>query len=181
MEFVESFIKGIFVLTPRKFEDERGCFMESFNQQTFNDIVGSNITFAQDNESVSFKNVLRGLHFQNPPSAQGKLVRVANGSVFDVAVDIRKNSPTYGKWHGEMLSAQNRKQLWIPEGFAHGFVALEDDTKFLYKCTSYYSPQSEQTLLWNDSTLAIDWKIEHPIISLKDKNGKSFKEFLSPF
>lgn len=172
MKISKSFIDGLLVLTPKVFTDERGYFIESFNQQKFDEAVGKKIIFVQDNESVSKKHVLRGLHYQNPPNAQGKLVRVVSGSVYDVAVDLRKNSPTYGKWHGEILSAENKKQFWIPEGFAHGFVSLEDNTVFLYKCTNFYAPQSEGTIIWNDPSLAIDWKVESPIISEKDAEGK---------
>lgn len=181
MEINRPFIDGLLVLTPKKFTDERGYFIESFNQQKFNEAVGKNILFVQDNESVSKKNVLRGLHYQNPPCAQGKLVRVVQGSVFDVAVDLRKKSPTYGQWHGEILSAENKKQFWIPEGFAHGFVSLEDNTVFLYKCTSFYAPQSEGTIRWNDPTLAIDWEVETPIISEKDAEGEYFANIESLF
>lgn len=181
MEIIKPLINGLLVLIPRRYEDERGCFMESFNQKKFNDAVGQTVTFYQDNESVSSKNVIRGLHFQSPPYAQGKLVRVVKGSVFDVAVDIRKESPTYGKWYGEVLSEENGKQLWIPEGFAHGFVALEENTKFLYKCTNYYAPQFENTILWDDSMLNINWKVTVPIISSKDAQGVNFLDFQSPF
>lgn len=181
MQVVQPYIEGLLVVTPRKFEDERGYFSESFNQKVFNEIVGADICFVQDNESVSSKNVLRGLHFQKTPHAQGKLVRVTSGSVLDIAVDIRKESPTFGQWHGEILSATNGKMFWIPEGFAHGFIALEDHTRFLYKCTDYYAPDSEGTLLWNDSTLNIEWGNNHPIVSEKDKKGSIFEELNSPF
>lgn len=181
MQVVHPYIEGLLVLTPRKFEDERGYFTESFNQRVFNELVGADIRFVQDNESVSSRYVLRGLHFQKPPHAQGKLVRVSSGSVLDIAVDLRKDSPTFGKWHGEILSAANGKLFWIPEGFAHGFIALEDHTKFLYKCTDYYAPDSEGTLRWNDPTLNIDWGNNHPIVSEKDKKGRIFEELNSPF
>ncbi|MBC9811468.1 dTDP-4-dehydrorhamnose 3,5-epimerase [Crocinitomicaceae bacterium CZZ-1] len=181
MQVVHPYIEGLLVLTPRKFEDERGYFTESFNQRVFNELVGADIRFVQDNESVSSRHVLRGLHFQKPPHAQGKLVRVSSGSVLDIAVDLRKDSPTFGKWHGEILSAANGKLFWIPEGFAHGFIALEDHTKFLYKCTDYYAPDSEGTLRWNDPTLNIDWGNNHPIVSEKDKKGRIFEELNSPF
>lgn len=174
-------IEDLLVITPKKFFDDRGYFTESFNEQQFSSMVGKSIKFVQDNESVSSKNVLRGLHFQNSPHAQGKLVRVVRGAVFDVAVDIRKDSPTYGQWHGELLSEDNGKLFWIPEGFAHGFVALEDQTKFLYKCTNYYAPSAEDTLLWNDPILAIDWGVTAPIISEKDNKGKNFETFESKF
>lgn len=181
MQIKETNIEGLLVLRPRRFEDERGYFFESFNQQQFSQLVNQTIEFVQDNESVSKKGVVRGLHFQSPPHAQGKLVRVASGSVLDVAVDIRKNSPTYGQWHAELLSAENGTQFWIPAGFAHGFVALEDQTQFLYKCTNYYAPSAEATLLWNDPQLNIDWNCSNPIVSEKDKQGTSFSSFISPF
>lgn len=181
MEIIRPFIHGLITLIPKKHEDDRGHFLESFNQRVFNEIVGKEILFVQDNESVSKKNVLRGLHFQHPPHAQGKLVRVANGSALDIAVDLRRNSPTYGKWHSELLSADNGKLFWIPEGFAHGFLALENDTRFLYKCTDYYAPQSEGTILWNDTSIGIEWGVSAPLISEKDQIGTVFEQFLSPF
>jgi dTDP-4-dehydrorhamnose 3,5-epimerase len=163
------------------FGDQRGYFLESFNEKLFSEVVGKKITFVQDNESLSSKNVVRGLHFQKPPYAQGKLVRVVKGSVLDVAVDLRKKSPTFGKVFTIELSETNKRQFWIPEGFAHGFATLEDNTIFQYKCTSYYSPENEETIKWNDSTLGIDWKINEPIISDKDKKGLPFGGFKSPF
>lgn len=181
MKIEKTLIEDLVVLTPKKFYDDRGYFFESFNQKVFNDIMGKEINFVQDNESLSAKHVLRGLHFQNPPFAQGKLVRVASGSVLDVAVDIRKNSPTYGQWHSELLSAENGKIFWIPEGFAHGFISLEENTQFLYKCTNYYAPSAEQTLLWDDPQLNINWKESTPIISEKDKQGILFHKFTSLF
>ncbi len=181
MDVIATPINDLIVFVPKKFEDSRGYFFESFNQSKFNEIVGKDVLFVQDNESLSAKNVLRGLHFQTPPTAQGKLVRVVSGAVFDVAVDLRKNSPTFGKWHGELLSEENNKLMWIPEGFAHGFLSLEDNTKFLYKCTNYYSPGNEQTILWNDPLINIDWKISEPIISEKDKKGATFTDFITPF
>ena len=181
MNIIKPDIEGLLILTPCVFEDERGVFMESFNKQKFNEAVGREVNFVQDNQSVSKKGVLRGLHFQSPPFAQGKLVRVIKGSVIDVAVDIRKNSPTYGDHVAVELTAENNEQFWIPEGFAHGFVALEDETTFLYKCTNYYAPQSEGTLLWNDPTLNIDWGISDPIISDKDAIGQEFSNFVSDF
>lgn len=181
MEINKLAIEGLAVLTPRKYEDERGYFLESFNQKKFNELIGKNIVFVQDNESVSIKNTLRGLHFQHPPFSQAKLVRVVKGAVLDIVVDIRKDSATFGQWHGEILSESNGKLFWIPEGFAHGFAALEENTKFLYKCTNYYAPKSESTLLWNDETLNIDWGVLNPIISKKDKEGIRLKDFLSPF
>ncbi len=181
MNIIKPEIEGLLIFTPRVFQDERGAFMESFNKRQFEEAVGRKVDFVQDNQSVSRKGVLRGLHFQTPPYAQGKLVRVIKGAVIDVAVDIRKNSPTYGDYVAVELTAENQEQLWIPEGFAHGFVALEEDTTFLYKCTNYYSPQSEGTLLWNDPTLNIDWGISNPIISEKDAIGQEFSNFVSDF
>ncbi len=181
MNIIKPDIEGLLIITPRVFEDERGAFMESFNKQKFDEAVGREVNFVQDNQSVSKKGVLRGLHFQSPPFAQGKLVRVIKGAVIDIAVDIRKNSPTYGDYVAVELTAENNEQFWIPEGFAHGFVALEDETTFLYKCTNYYAPQSEGTLLWNDPTLNIDWGISDPIISEKDAIGQEFSNFVSDF
>jgi len=181
MEIRKTKIEGLLVVKPKIFQDDRGVFFESFNHAKFQELIGEEMIFVQDNESVSMKNVVRGLHFQLPPHAQGKLVHVARGSVLDVAVDLRTNSPTYGQWHAELLSAENHTMFWIPEGFAHGFVALEDDTTFLYKCTNYYSPSSEGTILWNDEILNIDWGISSPIVSSKDTNGEKFVNFTSPF
>ncbi len=181
MKAIPTDIKDVFIIEPRVFQDERGLFFESFQQETFNDLIGRKLTFVQENESISKKGVIRGLHFQNPPHAQGKLVRVIKGSVLDVAVDIRKDSITYGKSISVVLTSENRRQLWIPEGFAHGFVALEEDTIFQYKCTNYYNKASEDALLWNDSTLAIDWKIDQPILSPKDEIAPAFDQFQSPF
>ncbi len=174
-------IDGLFIFQPRVFEDERGSFFESFQHEKFCEAIGQEILFVQDNESISHKNVLRGLHFQLPPFAQGKLVRVIKGSVLDLAVDLRKNSHTYGQHFKLILSAENKKQLWIPAGFAHGFLALENETIFAYKCTNYYHPASEQTLLWNDESLTIEWECSAPIVSEKDQVGARFNEFISPF
>lgn len=181
MKIEKTVIDGVLILTPNIYGDERGYFFESFNQKQFEAAVGKEVIFVQDNQSKSQKNVLRGLHFQNPPHAQGKLVRVLSGSVLDVAVDIRKNSPTYGKHLTFELNAQTNKMVWLPEGIAHGFAALEDDTVFFYKCTNYYNKESEDCILWNDKNLNIDWKIEHPILSEKDREGKPFKTFESNF
>lgn len=181
MKINKPFIEGLLVITPQKYEDERGYFIESFNQTKFEEVLNKKISFVQDNESVSSKNVLRGLHFQTPPYSQGKLVRVVKGAVFDVAVDLRKDSPTYGLWHGEILSEENGKIFWIPEGFAHGFLSMEENTKFLYKCTNYYHPKSEQTIIWNDPLLNVNWNISDPIVSVKDKKGIIFDDFKSPF
>ncbi len=180
MQTIYTPIEGLIVIKPKIFEDERGYFFEPFNQNIFNKTI-KEITFVQDNESLSQKGVLRGLHFQNPPYAQGKLVRVIKGSVLDVVVDIRKNSSTYGKSYSIELNEINKIQLWIPEGFAHGFLTLEDNTIFSYKCTNLYNKESEDCILWNDSDLGIGWGIENPTLSEKDKLGKKFKHFISPF
>jgi len=174
-------IEGLVVLEPRRFHDDRGYFFESFNEQKYSELLGEEAVFVQDNVSCSKMNVLRGLHFQNPPFAQGKLVSVIKGKVLDVAVDLRKDSPTYGQHEIIELSAENGLQFYIPPGFAHGFVALEEDTLFSYKCTNYYSPSHEETLLWNDSNLNINWKCSKPLVSEKDKIGKLFDTFVSPF
>jgi dTDP-4-dehydrorhamnose 3,5-epimerase len=182
MTFERIGIDGLLELTPRVFEDERGYFFESFNQRTFNEAVGEEIIFVQDNESLSSKNVLRGMHFQTPPYAQGKLVRVTQGAVLDVAVDLRKNSKTYGQYHKCVLSAKNKKQFWIPAGFAHGFLTLEENTVFNYKCTNYYNQASELALNWNDPSLAIEWELNTaPVLSAKDQNNPAFTNFSSPF
>lgn len=181
MTVLPTAIKDVIIIEPVVFQDERGVFFESFQQEKFNELIGQQLTFVQENESISKKGVVRGLHFQTPPHAQGKLVRVVKGSVLDVAVDIRKDSLTYGKYISVVLSSENRKQLWIPAGFAHGFVALEDDTVFQYKCTNYYNKASEDALLWNDKTLAIDWKVDQPILSPKDEIASTFDQFKSPF
>lgn len=179
---IEKFeIEGLALLDTKVFSDDRGVFFESFNQELFETLTGDQVTFVQDNVSISKKNVLRGLHFQAPPYAQGKLVRVLNGKVIDVAVDIRKNSPTYGQHVAVELSAENAKMFWIPAGFAHGFVALEDDTLFSYKCTATYNKESEGDLLWSDSRLNINWGVNNPILSDKDKIAESFTKFVSPF
>ncbi|TNF47209.1 MAG: dTDP-4-dehydrorhamnose 3,5-epimerase [Bacteroidetes bacterium] len=181
MIFTETFIKGLFVIEPKVFGDSRGYFMETFKLDLFQKETGFSGEFVQENESMSSKNVLRGLHFQKPPFAQGKLVRVVQGSVLDVAVDIRKGSPTYGQYYSILLSAENKKQFWIPEGFAHGFASLEDQTIFQYKCTNFYSPENEGCISWNDHDLGISWEIDDPNISEKDKNGVPFRDFISPF
>ena len=174
-------IEGLVVIETKRFDDSRGYFYESYNLKKYQDLLGASFNFVQDNISVSAKNVLRGLHFQNPPHAQGKLVSVVKGSVLDVAVDIRKDSRTYGKYQSIVLSAENGLQFWIPPGFAHGFLALEDDTIFSYKCTNYYHPESEESLIWNDTDIAIDWKIKNPIISPKDELSGFFNTFVSKF
>ena len=179
MGWIDTELEGVKIFEPRIFSDNRGYFFESFNQKTFEEAIGKKIEFVQDNESVSKKGVIRGLHFQMPPFAQGKLVRVNRGSVIDVAVDLRKSSATYGKFVAVALSAENKRQLWIPEGFAHGFSSLEDGTQFLYKCTNYYHPQSEATLLYSD--FPIDWMVQNPIVSDKDQIGESISNFVTPF
>lgn len=172
MKIIKTEIPEVLIFEPKVFGDDRGFFMESFNQKIFEDSVGRKVEFVQDNHSKSSKGVLRGLHFQQEPYAQGKLVRCAAGEVFDVAVDIRKNSPTFGKWVGVNLSAENKRQLWIPEGFAHGFMTLEDNTEFLYKTTNYYHPESEGSILWSDAEIGIQWpKMDNLILSEKDKNA----------
>lgn len=181
MEVLKTSVEGLLILEPKIFGDDRGYFLESFNDKVFSALVGTKVCFVQDNESLSNKNVVRGLHFQYPPHAQGKLVRVVKGSVLDVVVDLRKSSKTYGKVFTIELSELNKRQFWIPPGFAHGFGTLEDNTIFQYKCTDYYSPQNEATICWNDKSLDIDWIINEPIISEKDKNGLSFGAFKSPF
>lgn len=176
MKAVPLAIPDVILLEPTVFGDDRGFFFESFNQRRFEEIIGRKVDFVQDNHSRSAKNVLRGLHYQIQ-QPQGKLVRVVAGEVFDVAVDIRKSSSSFGQWVGEMLSAENKKQLWIPEGFAHGFVVLSDFAEFLYKTTDYYAPAYERCIAWNDSSLAINWRIEgSPTLSTKDSCGISLNQ-----
>jgi len=181
MNIIETKINGLLILEPRVFGDDRGWFMESFNQKNFEQALterGLEVpNFVQDNHSYSQKGVLRGLHYQLNPHAQGKLVRVVQGRAWDVAVDIRENSETYGQWVGVELSAENQKQFWIPEGFAHGFVALEDNTQFLYKATNYYNKDSERAIIWNDKSLAIEWptsNLVEVLVSDKDKEADTF-------
>jgi dTDP-4-dehydrorhamnose 3,5-epimerase len=180
MEIIKTPLEGLLIIKPSVFEDERGYFFESYNHEKFL-AEGLDLKFVQDNESKSKKGVLRGLHFQAPPFAQGKLVRVMRGSVLDVAVDIRKKSPTYGNWESIVLSGNNKWMYWIPAGFAHGFVTLEDDTIFFYKCTNVYNKASEGSVNWNDPSLKIDWGVSEPIISDKDKTAPGFRDFNSPF
>jgi dTDP-4-dehydrorhamnose 3,5-epimerase len=170
MKITTTAIEGVLILEPRVFGDERGFFFESFNQRTFNEAVGHPVDFVQDNHSRSARGVLRGLHFQRAPHAQGKLVRVTQGSVFDVAVDIRTGSATFGRWVGMELSGQNHRQLWIPPGLAHGFLVTSDSADFLYKTTDYYRPDSEGSVRWDDPDLAIAWPLEGitPALSAKD-------------
>lgn len=181
MEIISTPIKDVLIIKPQVFNDDRGAFYESFNSQKFNKEVGRNVTFLQDNISISKQNVVRALHLQKPPYAQGKLVSVIKGKVLDVAVDLRTNSETYGKHFSLELSSENKLMLWIPEGFAHGFSALENDTVFSYKCTNSYNKESEMSILWNDPDLQIDWRIENPILSEKDMLAQPFKDFKSPF
>lgn len=178
MNVEHTAIDGVLILQPTLFGDERGFFMESFNQQRFDAAVGRPTAFVQDNHSRSTKGVLRGLHYQMAPHAQGKLVRVTRGSVFDVAVDIRLGSPTFGRWVGVELSEENHRQLWLPAGMAHGFLVTSDSADFLYKTTDYYTPAAERCIHWNDPELAIDWPdIGHPpTVSAKDAQGAPFRE-----
>ncbi|MCX9145748.1 dTDP-4-dehydrorhamnose 3,5-epimerase [Erythrobacter sp. WG] len=171
MNIIETALAGVLIIEPKVFGDARGFFMETWNAGTFA-AAGLDLAFVQDNHSRSQKGVLRGLHFQNP-GPQGKLVRVTKGAVFDVAVDLRKSSPTFGQWTGIELSAANKRMFWVPEGFAHGFLTLEDDTDFLYKCTAPYAPQSEHTLAWDDPAVGIDWPDigMAPLVSDKDARG----------
>lgn len=180
MEIKDTFIEGLKVIVPDVFHDNRGYFYESYNEKRFFE-AGLTMKFVQDNESMSSKGVLRGLHFQNSPYSQGKLIRVIKGEVLDVAVDLRKNSATYGKYYKLLMNEDNKLMFYIPEGFAHGFLTLKDDTVFSYKCTNFYNKQSEGGIMWNDTTLNIDWNIKNPIISEKDKNNISFADFNSPF
>ena len=176
MKATRTRIPDVWLIEPRVFGDERGFFFESFNEQAFNAATGNTLPFVQDNHSKSTKGVLRGLHYQLPPRAQGKLVRVVQGEVFDVAVDIRKGSPTYGQWIAETLSADNKKQLWIPLGFAHGFLTLSDTAEFLYKTTDTWSPEHERAIIWNDPALNINWPLNGvtPTLAPKDAAALAF-------
>jgi len=175
MKVIDTKIPDVKLLEPRVFEDERGYFYESFNQKQFEEVIGYPVNFVQDNHSQSAKNTLRGLHYQLPPHAQGKLVRVTVGEVFDVAVDIRRNSPTFGQWVGEYLSAENRRQLWIPPGFAHGFLVTSELAEFQYKCTDFYAPECEGSIRWDDKEVNIDWPVENkPVLSRKDGEAVEF-------
>lgn len=172
MNIIDTKIPDVKIIEPTVFGDERGFFFESFNQQLFEEAVGYSVNFVQDNHSRSSKGVLRGLHYQLAPHAQGKLVRCVVGEVFDVAVDIRKSSSTFGHWVGVNLSAENKRQLWIPEGFAHGFITLSNTVEFLYKTTDYYCVASERGIQWNDEKLAVIWPIEGLILTLSDKDKR---------
>ena len=170
-------IPDILIIEPKLFEDDRGVFFESFNLDTFRDATKLNVEFFQENHSISHKAALRGLHYQLPPYAQGKLVRVIQGEVFDVVVDMRRSSPTFGQHVSQILTAENKKQMWIPEGFAHGFLTLSQTSEFLYKTTAAYSAKDEECIIWNDDFLKIAWPLNLPIrISPKDTRGKRFRE-----
>jgi dTDP-4-dehydrorhamnose 3,5-epimerase len=179
MKVTACAIADVLLIEPRVFGDERGFFMESFNQRAFNAATGLALDFVQDNHSRSARGVLRGLHFQ-AVQPQGKLVRVVAGSVFDVAVDIRRDSPTFGQWVGEVLSAENKRQRWVPPGLAHGFLVLSDSADFLYKTTDYYAPEHERCIAWNDPTLAVQWPLDGmvPALSAKDVAGLAFEAAL---
>ncbi|HBP01515.1 MAG: dTDP-4-dehydrorhamnose 3,5-epimerase [Candidatus Moranbacteria bacterium GW2011_GWE1_49_15] len=181
MEIEKTTLEGAYLLKPQVFEDERGFFMETYSKKILEE-VGIKADFVQDNHSMSVtKGVLRGLHFQKGEDAQAKLVRCTKGAVYDVIVDLRKDSPTYGKWEGFELSEQNKWMLFVPRGFAHGFCTLEDYTEFQYKCDNFYAPESEGGIAWNDPDLNIYWPITEPILSEKDKNHPELKDFNSPF
>jgi len=172
MKPIPTAIPGVLVIEPAVFGDARGAFFESWNRRSFSNLVGREVDFVQDNHSVSGRGVLRGLHYQLDPRAQGKLVRVVAGEVFDVAVDLRRSSATFGRWVGERLSSENRRMMWVPEGFAHGFLVLSEAAQFLYKTTDYYSPEHERTLLWNDPAIGVSWPLEGaPLLKPKDAAG----------
>ena len=176
MRIIPTILPEVLILEPRVFGDERGFFLESYNRREFNDVVGRSVDFVQDNHSRSAQGVLRGLHYQLPPHAQGKLVRVVSGRVFDVAVDVRHGSPRFGQWVGAELTAENQHQLWIPPGFAHGFLVLSDSADFLYKTTGYYAPQAERAVRWDDPMLGIRWPVPAAIqvvVSAKDAAAPS--------
>jgi dTDP-4-dehydrorhamnose 3,5-epimerase len=180
MQIEKNHIDGLRVIKPDVFDDPRGYFFESYNIEKFRQL-GIDVLFLQDNESKSGKGVLRGLHFQVPPYEQGKLVRVIRGAVLDVAVDLRKSSPTYGQWASIELSEKNKWMYWIPAGFAHGFLTLEENTVFFYKCTRVYHKEAERSIAWNDPDLKIGWGTETPLVSDKDNTAGSFRDFISPF
>lgn len=180
MQVTKTFIEGLLVIQPTVFHDSRGYFYEPYNRKAYTE-AGIPDEFVQDNQSFSQKGVVRGLHFQNPPHAQAKLLRILQGSIWDVAVDIRKGSPTYGKYFGIELSAENKTIFYVPKGFAHGFLTLEDNTLLLYKCSDFYDKPSEESLIWNDPDVAIPWKVDSPILSEKDLKGKKLSELKSQF
>lgn len=175
MKVTQTALPGVLIIEPQVFGDERGFFLESFNQRAFDAAVGRPVTFVQDNHSLSARNVLRGLHYQLKQT-QGKLVRVIAGEVLDVAVDLRRSSPDFGKWYSFVLSAENKRMGWIPEGFGHGFVVLSESAEFLYKTTDYWAPEHERTIRWDDPDLAIDWPVREPTLSAKDRVGTPFRE-----
>ncbi|QDP01947.1 dTDP-4-dehydrorhamnose 3,5-epimerase [Thalassotalea sp. PS06] len=177
MKLIDTAIEDVKIIEPQVFGDERGFFMETYRASIIDELTGGK-PFVQDNHSKSSQGILRGLHYQMQ-STQGKLVRVVQGEVFDVAVDMRKDSPTFGKWVGEILSAENKRQLWVPEGFAHGFYVMSETAEFVYKCTDYYAPEHDRSLKWDDPTVAIQWPLvngEQPLLSAKDEAGKSFED-----
>jgi dTDP-4-dehydrorhamnose 3,5-epimerase len=178
MNIIKTALEGVLILEPKVFGDERGFFMESFNQRVFDEAVGRHVDFVQDNHSRSARGVLRGLHFQLPPHAQGKLVRVTQGSVFDVAVDVRRGSPTFGRWVGVELSGTNHRQFWIPAGFAHGFLVTSDSADFLYKTTDYYAPQAEGAVRWDDPAVGVQWPLDGrpPLLAPKDAQAPLLAE-----
>lgn len=180
MNIIETEIKGVYIIEPKVFGDSRGYFFESFSQREFESVIGP-VTFVQDNQSKSSYGVIRGLHFQKPPHAQAKLVRVVKGKVLDVAVDLRKDSPTFGKYMAVELSDENHRQVFIPKGFAHGFSVLSEEAVFQYKCDEYYAPEFEAAIAWDDQDLNIDWKVpaEDVVLSQKDRNHPTFNEFIS--
>jgi dTDP-4-dehydrorhamnose 3,5-epimerase len=173
--------KDLLIIQPSVFADERGYFFESFNESKFRVETGLNITFVQDNQSMSSKGVLRGLHFQTPPKSQAKLIQVVKGAVLDVVVDLRINQPTFGQHYKILLTSDNKTQLFVPEGFAHGFAVLEDNTIFAYKCSNYYSKENDRSMLWSDPALKINWEIENPIVSEKDQAALNFDQYQDVF
>jgi dTDP-4-dehydrorhamnose 3,5-epimerase len=180
MQIETTKLNGVLLLKPRVFRDDRGFFLESWNKRAFDEAAGRIVEFVQDNHSRSVRGVLRGLHYQAEPMAQAKLITVMRGRIFDVAVDVRPESATYGQWVGEILTDDSREMLWIPEGFAHGFYVLSDFADVVYKTNNYYSPQHERCIRWNDETLAVEWPIsQKPLVSPKDEMGERFLEMLS--
>ncbi|OZI32043.1 dTDP-4-dehydrorhamnose 3,5-epimerase [Bordetella genomosp. 10] len=179
MKIIPTTIPDVVIVEPKVFGDDRGFFFESFNRRAFAEGVGRDVDFVQDNHSRSVKGVLRGIHYQIR-QPQGKLVRVVQGEVYDIAVDLRKSSPTFGKWVGERLTAENKRMLWVPEGFGHAFLVLSDTAEFLYKTTDYYAPDAERCIIWNDADLGIDWPLdgtlEKPTLSAKDERGSAFRQ-----
>lgn len=181
MKIEKTNFKDLLIIQPTVFADDRGYFFESFNESRFRVETGLNITFVQDNQSMSAKGVLRGLHFQTPPKMQAKLIQVIKGAVLDVVVDLRRNQPTFGQHYKILLTSDNKTQLFVPEGFAHGFAVLEDNTIFAYKCSNYYSKENDRSMLWNDPALKINWEIENPIISEKDQAAQNFDQYQDVF